>query len=153
MKIGKTNRHHILIYREPEVIFNILTEFDHFKYWIPLEQMTVERVTFGEFRIGTTFHFKLRYRIEPEWDSEVILIERPYRIAYRFLNGIFEGGREIWDLKKNESGTEVTHTLIYQIHRWIYKIGWTFLGGERKHNELTETALKRLKSYVEGAPR
>jgi len=146
---GRVNQHRILIRREPEPIYNLLTDFSQFKHWVPVEEMTVERITPGEFCVGTKFHFKLRFRIGPEWNSEVILLERPHRIAYRFLNGIFEDGIEIWDLKKNELGTEVTHTLLYQIKRWIYQMGWSLLGGEKKHNELTEIALHRLKSYLE----
>jgi uncharacterized membrane protein len=89
-------------------------------------------------------------RIQPEWDSEVIHLETNRQIVSQFLNGIFEGGIEIWDLKKMESGTEVTHTLVYKINRWIYKVGWYVLGGEKKHDELTELALLRLKSLLEG---
>ncbi|MGB9630067.1 MAG: SRPBCC family protein [Thermodesulfobacteriota bacterium] len=149
---GKTNQHRIFIERGPEVIYDLLTDFNQFKHWVPIEEITVERITPGEFRLGTRFHFKLRFRIGPEWDTEVILLERPYRIVYQFLNGIFEGGIEIWDLKRNESGTEVTHTLLYQMKRWIYKMGWSLLGGEKKHNELTEIALGRLKSLLEERP-
>jgi hypothetical protein len=110
----------------------------------------MERVTPGEFRVGSQCHFKLNFRIQPEWNSEVIHLEKNRQIASRFLNGIFEGGIEVWDLKKMESGTEMTHTLVYKIHRWIYKVGWFLLGGEKKHDELTELALFRLKSLLEG---
>lgn len=146
---GRTNKHRIIIHREPEAIYDLLTDFNQFKHWVPSQEITIEKMTPGEFCVGTKFRFKLQFRIGPEWDSEVILLERPYRIVYRFLNGIFEGGIEIWDLKNNEFGSEVTHTLLYQIKRWIYRIGWSFLGGEKKHNELTETALGRLKSLLE----
>lgn len=149
---GKINRHQILIHREPEAIYDLLTDFNQVKYWVPVEEIMIEKMTPGEFRVGTRFHFKLQFRIVPEWDSEVFLLERPHRIASRFLNGIFEGGVEIWDLKKNEFGTEISHTLLYQIKRWIYWIGWSLLGGEKKHNELTEVALHRLKSLLEEKP-
>ncbi|MEW6377902.1 MAG: SRPBCC domain-containing protein [Thermodesulfobacteriota bacterium] len=146
---GKVNQHQILIRKEPGEIFSILTNPDQLKRWCPMEQISVEKITPGEFSMGTKHHFKLRFRIQPEWDSEVIHLEKPHQIVSRFLNGIFEGGIEIWDLKKRESETEVTHTLVYRIRRWIYRIGWSLLGGEKKHNKLTETALKRLKSLLE----
>jgi ribosome-associated toxin RatA of RatAB toxin-antitoxin module len=149
--IGRINQHRILIQSEPEAIYDFLTNFNQFKRWCPIEQISVEKVTPGEFQVETRLHFKLRFRIQPEWDSKVIYLKRPNRIVYQFLNGIFEGGIEIWDLEKEEIGTEVTHSLLYQIHKWIYKIGWFFWGGEKKHNELTETALSRLKSLLEGA--
>jgi hypothetical protein len=79
----------------------------------------------------------------------VIHLEDSRQIISRFLNGIFEAGIEIWDLRKTESGTEVTHTLVYQIRRLVYRIGWFLLGGEKKHDELTELALYRLKSLLE----
>jgi uncharacterized protein YndB with AHSA1/START domain len=147
---GRVNQHHALIKKEPEEVYRILVDPEQIKRWCPMEQISVKIVTPGEFRVGTGFHFKLRFRIQPEWDSEVIHLERSRQIVSQFLNGIFEGGIEIWDLKKVESGTEVTHTLVYQIKRMIYRIGWFLLGGEKKHDELTELALFRLKSLLEG---
>jgi len=147
---GSVNQHRTLIQKEPKEIFNFLTDLDQMKQWCPFDQISVERVTSGEFRVGTKFHFKLHFRIQPEWDSEVVYLERDRQIVSQFLNGIFEGGIEVWDFKKIESGTEVTHTLVYQIKRMIYRIGWCLLGGEKKHNELTELALFRLKSLLEG---
>jgi len=147
---GRVNQHRILIQIKPKGVYRILIAPEQIKRWCPVEQISVERMTSGEFGIGTKTHFKLRYRIQPEWDSEVIHIEIYRQIVSQFLNGIFKGGIEIWDLKKIESGTEVTHTLVYRIDRWIYKVGWFLLGGERKHDELTELALLRLKSLSEG---
>jgi len=146
---GKVNQHRTLIQRGPDEIFNVLLNSDQLRQWCPIEQISVEIVTPGEFRVGTRFHFKLRFRIQPEWDSEVIHLERNRQIISQFLNGIFEGGIEIWDLKETVSGTKVTHTLVYGINRWIYKIGWFLLGGKKKHDELTEVALSRLKSLLE----
>jgi len=146
---GRVNQHRILIQKEPEEIYNILIDPDHLKRWCPIEQISVERVTSDEFRVGTKSHFKLRFRIQPEWDSEVIHLEINRQIISQFLNGIFEGGIEIWSLERKARGTEVTHTLLYQIHRWTYRVGWSLLGGERKHNELTGIALSRLKSLLE----
>jgi uncharacterized protein YndB with AHSA1/START domain len=147
---GRVNQHQTLIKKRPEEIYRILIDPDQFKKWGPIDQMSMERETPGEFCVGTQSHFKLNFRIQPEWDSEVIHLETNRQIVSRFLNGIFEGGIEVWDLEKTESGTEVTHTLVYKIHRWIYKVGWFFLGGEKKHNKLTEIALFRLKSLLEG---
>lgn len=148
---GRRNQHKILIRREPEEIYRILTDPGQWEEWAPVEQISVEKRTSGEFGIGTRIHFKLRFRIQPEWDTEVILLEKGQQIIYQFLNGIFKDGIEIWDLKPKESGTEVVHTLLYQIHPWIYKIGWYLLGGEKKHNELAELALSRLKFLLEGS--
>ncbi len=147
---GRVNRHQTLILREPGEIYRALIDPEQMRRWCPVEQISVERVTPGEFRVGARSRFKLNFRIQPEWDTEVIQLERNRQIISRFLNGIFEGGIEIWDLRKTESGTEVTHTLVYQIKRLIYRVGWFFLGGEKKHDELTETALSRLKSILEG---
>jgi len=146
---GRVNQHQALIKKKPEEVYRILVDPEQIKRWCPMEQISVEIVTPGEFRLGTRFHFKLRFRIQPEWDSEVVHFERNRQIVSQFLNGIFEGGIEVWDLKKMESGTEVTHTLVYQIKRMIYRIGWFLLGGEKKHDELTELALFRLKSLLE----
>jgi uncharacterized protein YndB with AHSA1/START domain len=147
---GRANRHLIMIKREPEAIYKILTNPYQMKEWVPFEQIRVEKATVGEFDLGTRLRFRLNFRIQPEWDVEVVHLEKPKQIVNQFLNGIFGGGIEIWDLKKTDSGTEVAHTLVYKIHRWIYRIGWYLLGGERKHNELTELALSRLKALLEG---
>ncbi len=149
---GYVNQHRVLIQKEPLVIYEVLTDFNQFRHWVPLHEISVEKMSSGGFGLGTRFRFKLRFRIQPEWETEVIHLERGKQIVYRFLNGIFEGGIEIWDLKKNQLGTEVTHTLLYQIKRWSYRMGWFLLGGERKHNELTEVALHRLKSLLEEKP-
>lgn len=146
---GKVNQHHILIQKDPARIYKALIDPEQMKQWCPIEQILVKRVTPGEFRVGTRYHFKLNFRIQPEWDSEVIHLENNRQIISGFINGIFEEGIEIWDLKKIESGTEVTHTMVYQIKRWIYKVGWFLLGGEKKHNELTALALSSLKSLLE----
>lgn len=146
---GRVNQHRTFIQTEPEQIYRLLIDPDQMKQWCPVEQISVERVTPGEFRVGTRFHFRLNFRIQPEWDSEVIHLEDSRQIVSRFLNGIFEAGVEIWDLRKTESGTEVTHTLVYQIRRLVYRIGWFLLGGKKKHDELTELALYRLKSLLE----
>ncbi len=147
---GKVNQHQTLIKKESEEIYRTLTDPDQLRRWCPVEQISVEKVTQGEYRVGTRLHFKLRFRIQPEWDSEVIHLESNRKIVSQFLNGIFQGGIEIWDLKETVSGTKVTHTLVYGINRWIYKIGWFLLGGKKKHDELTELALSRLKSLLEG---
>jgi len=146
---GKLNQHQTLIQREPKEIYDILVDPNQLKRWCPIEQISVEKISPGEFSVGTRFHFKLQFWIQPEWDSEVIHLEKDRQIIYEFLNGIFNGGIEIWDLKKKNSGTEVTHTLLYKIQRWIYKVGWFLLGGEKKHDELTEVALSRLKNLLE----
>jgi len=148
---GKVNRHQIMIKREPGEIYSILIDPNQYKKWAPFGQISMEKVTSGEFRVGTRLHFKLNFRIQPEWDIEVIHLEKPKRIVNRFINGIFKGGIEIWDLTESDLGTEVTHTLAYKIDRWIYKVGWYLLGGEKKHNELTELGLSRLKSILEAS--
>ena len=147
---GKVNQHHILIKRDPPEIYSLLINLDRWKQWVPFEEISVEKITPGEFGLGTRLHFRLQFRIQPQWDSELIHLERSRQIVSRFLNGIFEGGIEIWDFEKVESGTVVTHSLVYQIKRLSHRIGWFFLGGEKKHNKLTELALFRLKSLLEG---
>jgi len=146
------DQHRTLIEKDPQEVYAILIDPDQLPRWCPLEEISVKKVSPGEFGLGTKFHFSLQFRIQLDWDSEVIYLQKDQQIVYRFLNGIFEGGVEIWDLKKTGSGTEVIHILVHQIHRWIYKVGWYLLGGKRKHHELTQLALFRLKSLLEGVP-
>jgi hypothetical protein len=77
-------------------------------------------------------------------------MEEDSQIINRFVDGIFDGGVEIWQIREVEEGAELSHTLIYRINGLIFRIGWALLGGKAKHDELTEEALGNLKRIVEG---
>lgn len=146
---GRVNRHAVTIKAEPQHVYQALVDFSEMQRWCPQEKILVDKITPGKLGLGTKMRYRLNYRINPTWHSVVVDMEENRRIINRFVDGIFEGSVEIWQLREVEQGAELRHTLIYRISKLILRIGWIFLGGEAKHNELTEEALHNLKSIVE----
>ena len=99
--------------------------------------------------VGAETHFQLKIGKLIDWDTEVVAITENKRIESLFLDGMFEGGIELWTIKEVEGGVELSHTLFYtEIKPWIYKVMW-FVYGEEKHNELTTIALINIKNILE----
>jgi uncharacterized protein YndB with AHSA1/START domain len=147
---GRVNRHTVTIKAKPQQVYQALIDFSEMQRWCPQEKILLEKITPGKLGLGTKIRYRLNYRINPIWHSVVVDMEEDSRIINRFVDGIFEGSAEIWQIKEAEEGVELSHTLIYRINGLIFRIGWIFLGGEAKHNELTEEALGNLKRIVEG---
>jgi hypothetical protein len=101
------------------------------------EKLAVEKITSGKSSVGTKMRYRFNHRINPTWHSVVVDIKEDSKIINRFVDGILEGSVVIWQLKEVEEGVELSHILISRINRLIFRIGWIFLGGEAKHNELT----------------
>jgi uncharacterized protein YndB with AHSA1/START domain len=150
---GRVNRHVVTIKADPSQVYRALVDFSEMQRWCPREKITVEKITAGKLGPGTRMRYRLNYRINPIWHSIVVDMEENRRIINRFVDGIFEGSVEVWQLEEVERETELSHTLIYRINKLILRLGWIFLGGQAKHNELTEEALHNLKTMVEGKSR
>jgi len=146
---GRINRHTVIIKGRPQEVYQVLVDSQEMQRWCPREKISVEKITQGNFGPGTKMRYRLHYRINPTWHSVVTDIEEDSQIINRFVDGIFGGSVEVWRLEEGEHGTELHHTLIYRINKLILRLGWIFLGGEAKHNELTEEALGNLKRIVE----
>ena len=147
---GRINRHTIIIKTTPPEVYQVLVDFHEMQRWCPQEKIVLEKITPGKIGPGTKMRYRLNYHINPTWHSVVVDMEEDCRIINRFVNGIFEGSVEVWQLKEVEEGVELSHILIYRINRLIFRIGWILLGGEQRHNELTREALDNLKTIVEG---
>lgn len=147
--LGRVNRHAVTIKAKPQQVYQTLIDFSEIQRWCPQEKILLEKITPGELGLGTKMRYRLNYRVNPVWHSVVVHMEENRRVINRFLDGIFAGSVEIWQLREVEQGTELSHALIYRISKLILRIGWIFLGGEAKHNQLTEEALHNLKSIVE----
>jgi len=147
--LGRVNRHTVTIKAKPQQVYQALIDFSAIQRWCPQEKIRVEKITPGNLGLGTKMRYRLNYRVNPVWHSVIVDMEENRRIMNRFVDGIFAGSVEIWQLREVEQGIELSHTLIYRISKLILRIGWIFLGGEAKHNELTEEALHNLKSIIE----
>jgi len=146
---GRVNRHAITIKADPPQVYRALVDFSEMQRWCPRERIAVKKITAGNLGPGTRMRYRLNYRINPVWHSVVMEVKENRRIINRFVDGIFEGSVEVWQLEEIEGETELSHTLIYRIDKLILRLGWIFLGGQAKHDELTEEALHNLKTMVE----
>jgi len=147
---GRVNCHTVTIKAQPHDVYQVLVDPREMQRWCPQDKILVEKITPGDLGPGTKMRYRLNYRINPTWHSVVVDMEEDSQIINRFVDGIFDGGVEIWQIREVEEGAELSHTLIYRINGLIFKIGWALLGGKAKHDELTEEALGNLKRIVEG---
>jgi ribosome-associated toxin RatA of RatAB toxin-antitoxin module len=146
---GQVNEHHILIQAPPSRVFHVLTDFDRFMTLIPSERVQLTKVTPGPYRVGTAIRAETIYKISLTWDSQVVQIDKDRLLVLQFQNGPFQGGYEVWELKAKGRCTRVSHTLVYNISNFFYRLVWLLKQGEKKHNILTEVTLLNLKRECE----
>jgi ribosome-associated toxin RatA of RatAB toxin-antitoxin module len=146
---GRINEHHIFIQAPPSRVFQILTDFDRFVTLIPSDRVQLRKVTPGPYQIGTVIRAETNYKIKLSWDSQVVQIEKDRSLVLQFRSGPFRGGYEVWELKVKGSCTRVSHTLVYNISNFFYRLVWLLKQGERRHNTLTEVTLQNLKRECE----
>ena len=146
---GQVNEHHTLIQAPPSRVFDVLTDFDRFVTLIPSDRVQLKKVTPGPYQVGTTIRAETIYKIRLIWDSRVVQIQKDRFLVLQFQSGPFRGGYEVWELKAKGSCTRVSHTLIYNISNFFYRLVWLLKQGEKKHNTLTEVTLLNLKRECE----
>ena len=142
---GHVNEHHTLIKASPSQVFAVLTDFDRFVRLIPTNRVELSKVTPGPYRVGTTIRAETRYKIKLSWDSQVVHLEKDRLLVLQFQDGPFRDGYEVWELRPQGSCTKVSHTFVYNISDFFYRLVWVFKRGEKKHNTLTEVTLLNLK--------
>jgi ribosome-associated toxin RatA of RatAB toxin-antitoxin module len=130
-------------------VFDVLTDFDRFVTLIPSDRVQLRKVTPGPYRVGTAIRAETIYKIKLIWDSQVVQIQKDRFLVLQFHSGPFRGGYEVWELKAQGSCTRVSHTLVYNISNFFYRLVWLLKQGERKHNTLTEVTLLNLKRECE----
>jgi len=146
---GQVNEHHTLIQAPPSRVFQILTDFDRFVTLIPSDRVQLRKLTPGPYHVGTAIRTETIYKIRLSWDSQVVQIQKDHLLVMQFQNGPFKGGYGVWELKATGSCTRVSHTLVYNISNFFYRLVWLLKQGERKHNTLTEVTLLNLKRECE----
>lgn len=148
---GQVNEHHTLIKASPSQVFAVLTDFDRFVRLIPNDRVELSKVTPGPYQVGTTIRAETMYKIKLSWESKVVNLEEGRLLVLQFQNGPFRGGYEVWELRPQGSCTRVSHTFVYDISNFLYRLIWVFKRGEKKHNTLTEVTLLNLKRECEEA--
>jgi ribosome-associated toxin RatA of RatAB toxin-antitoxin module len=146
---GQVNEHHTFIQAPPSRVFDVITDFDRFVTLIPSDRVQLRKVTPGPYQVGTAIRAETIYKIKLIWDSQVVQIQKDRFLVLQFHSGPFRGGYEVWELKAKGSCTRVSHTLVYNISNFFYRLVWLLKQGERKHNTLTEVTLLNLKRECE----
>ena len=146
---GYVNEHRTLIQAPTSRVFDVLTDFDRFVTLIPSERVQLSKVTPGPYGVGTTIRAETIYKIQLSWESQVVKIKKNRLLILQFQDGPFRGGYEVWELVPHGTCARVSHTLIYNISNFLYKLVWVFKRGERNHNTLTEVTLLNLKRECE----
>ena len=146
---GQVNEHYSLIQAPPFRVFHVLTDFDRFVTLIPSDRVQLRKITPGPYQVGTAIRADTIYKIRLSWDSQVVQINKDRLLVLQFQNGPFQGGYEVWELKAKGSCTRVSHTLVYNISNFFYRLVWLLKRGEKRHNTLTEVTLLNLKRECE----
>ena len=140
------NRHERWIAADCERIYAIMTDPQAFSRLIP-PYTRVDFETPPPYRTGTLLTTHIDHLIKFTWHSRVLRVQRGRRIELAFLDGPFQGGTEIWELKPEKNGTRVTHTIIVA-PRGVVRLIWEWKGRTR-HNVLAEQFLDNLKAHLE----
>ncbi len=146
---GRVNEHRIAIQASPDRIFAILTDGDQFPHLVPGDRIRVTKITPEPYGVGTQIRTQTGYRIKLSWTSSVVDLQPGRRITLQFQNGIFNGGYEIWELQPMGDQTLVSHTILFNLSNFIYRVLWVVKNVEEKHNTLVEGTLCNLKQAAE----
>jgi ribosome-associated toxin RatA of RatAB toxin-antitoxin module len=146
---GQVNEHQVVIQADSSQIFEVLTDFDRFVDLIPADRIQLSKVTPGPYEVGTVLRAETKYKIQLQWESQVVRVQKDRLLVLQVQDGPFRGGYEVWELKPQGSSTKVSHTLVYNISNFFYRLVWVLKRGEKKHNNLTEATLQNLKLECE----
>jgi ribosome-associated toxin RatA of RatAB toxin-antitoxin module len=143
---GEANQHKRLIAAPPGQIFGILTNQSTFTQLVPeYTCVTFDTDTYG---IGTRLTVKIDHLLKFTWHTQVKEVIPNKRIRLEFLDGLFKGGAEIWELEPQDGNTLVLQTIVVKPRGWIRQFIWNFKARNR-HNAMTEKFLDDLKVMAE----
>ena len=146
---GHVNEHHVVIQADSSQVFAVLTDFERFVTLVPADRVRLTKVTPGPYEVGTVIRAEMLYKVSLGWDSQVVKVQEDERLILQFQDGPFRGGYEVWELNPQGSSTKVSHTLVYNISNFLYRLVWVLKRGEQKHNTLTQATLQNLKLECE----
>ena len=144
---GEINQHIRLIKAEKERIFHVLTDEKSFRTICP-KGTIVTHESLPPYRVGSRVKTKIDHIFNLTWRSQVIEMVPNKKIRLQFLDGLFAGGTEIWELERKNELTRTTHTIIVQVNGFFKKLAWG-LKVRRKHDKMVEAFLDNLKSLSE----
>jgi ribosome-associated toxin RatA of RatAB toxin-antitoxin module len=143
---GETNQHKRLIAAPPDQIFDILTSQSTFVQLVPeYTHVTFDTDNYG---VGTRLTVKIDHLLKFMWHTRVKEVVPNKRIRLEFLDGLFKGGAEIWELEPQEGKTLVLQTIVVEPRGWIRQFIWNFKARER-HDAMVKKFLDGLKAMAE----
>lgn len=143
---GEPNQHVRLIDASPERIFKILTHQESFTALVPeYAAVTFDSETYS---VGTRLTTHINHLLEFTWHSQVQEIVPNQKIRLEFMDGLFMGGAEIWEMQPHAEKTLVMQTIVVAPRGWIRKFIWN-LKARRRHNIMVEKFLDSLKEMAE----
>jgi ligand-binding SRPBCC domain-containing protein len=144
---GELNQHMRIIDAPPEVIFDLLTDPQQFTALAP--KYTI--VTFDTpppYQVGTRLKIKIDHLLKFTWHTQVREMVPNKMTRLEFLDGLFKGGTEIWELEFKEGYTRVIQTIIVAPQDFFGSFIWNFKARTR-HNKMAEKFLDNLKAKAE----
>lgn len=144
---GEANQHTRVVNASPERIFQILVDEDRFPAITP-PYTEVSFDTPAPYGVGTRLKIEINHLLNFTWHTQVEEMVPNRRIQLAFLDGLFKGGTEVWELEPQGEQTLVIQTIIVQPEGWLRRFIWDFKARNR-HNAITEQALDNLKYLSE----
>jgi ligand-binding SRPBCC domain-containing protein len=144
---GEINQHTRIIHAPVEKIFNILTDPEAFTALAP-DFTHVSFETPPPYRKGTRLKIKIDHLLKFTWHTQVKEVI-PYKMTrLEFLDGLFQGGSEIWEFETEDQGTRVIQTIIVDPPGLIGSLVWN-LKARQRHNAMAEKFLDNLQMEAE----
>jgi carbon monoxide dehydrogenase subunit G len=144
---GEINQHSRLIRTERGRVFQVLTDEEAFSALSP-DGTIVTYETPAPYEVGTIVKTRIEHIVKLSWHSRVQEVVQDRRIRLQFMDGLFAGGTEIWELDTTGECTRVTHTIIVQPEGFLRKLAWN-VKVRGKHDRMTEAFLDNMKSALE----
>lgn len=144
---GEINQHTRLINAPPEVIFSLLTNPDEFTALAPKFTM-VSFDTPPPYKVGTRLKININHLLKFTWHTQVRELVPNRKARLEFLDGLFAGGTEIWELEPEGDATRVIQTIIVSPKGFSKTFIWN-LKARNRHNQMTEKFLDNLRARAE----
>ncbi|MEJ2040057.1 MAG: SRPBCC family protein [Desulfosarcinaceae bacterium] len=144
---GEINQHMRLIQAPPDVIFNLITNPEEFTAMVPAFT-SVSFDTPPPYQVGTRLKIRINHLLKFTWHTQVREMIPNRKTRLEFLDGLFEGGTEIWELQPEGRGTRVIQTIIVSPKSLPFAVIWS-LKARNRHNEMTEKFLDNLQARAE----
>lgn len=144
---SEANQHSRLIDAPRHRLFQIITDETQFRQICP-EGTIVGHEDPLPYQVGTVIRTTIDHIFTLNWQTQVVEITPNRKIRLRFLDGFFAGGTELWELRQEDRGTRISHTIIVNPKGLIRTLIW-HLKVRGKHDRMVEIVLDNLQTLCE----